>query len=287
MSGAIDVDLGLRDAGEQRGHGAHHVRRLEGAVDRELAPDLVHRGDAGAGLQRRRVDALIGDQLLDRHRGLGEGTVGRLAVADLPGEDVVVVLALAVRAVGLVADVLAQADRAVGHRLEGVVDRVELLVLDLDQLDRVGRDVAVVGDDEDDLLVLEQHLAVGQHRLDVAGQGRHPVQLERLQLLGGQHGAHARQRRRLAGVDALDPGMAIGAADEVAEQHAGQLDVVDIAAAALDEADILLALAGAADAAQRGFALFLGQWGRGVHSAASLWRRAGWRRVCTALTMFW
>ena len=66
--------------------------------------------------------ARIGDHLLDRDLGLVEGGVGRGLVAGLPGEDVVVVLALAVRAVGLVLDVLADHRRVRRHRLERIDD---------------------------------------------------------------------------------------------------------------------------------------------------------------------
>ena len=99
----------------------------------------------------------------------------------------VVVAARAVGALGLACEVLAQHRRVGLQRLERVDDDGQLLVLDLDQLDRVGRGVAVLGDDEGDLLALEQHLAVGQHHLLVAGQRRHPVQAERPQVVGGQH----------------------------------------------------------------------------------------------------
>ncbi len=75
--GRDDVDLGLGNAGQQRDHRAHHVRRLEGAPDRELALHLVHRGDAGAGLERAGVHALVDDHLLDRDLGAGEGALGR------------------------------------------------------------------------------------------------------------------------------------------------------------------------------------------------------------------
>src|SRR3546814_12920036 len=68
---------------------------------RQLALDLVHRADAGAGLHRRRVDALVGDQLLHGDVGPVERLVGAVLVADLPGEDVVVVAARPVRALGL------------------------------------------------------------------------------------------------------------------------------------------------------------------------------------------
>ena len=118
--GRDHVDLVLRQFGDQRHHGADHVRRLEGAPDRQLAPDLVEGADALAGLQRRRMDAVIGDQLLDRHLGLPEGRVGQVLVADGPLEDVVVVLARAVRARRLAGEVLAQHRRILVHRLEGV-----------------------------------------------------------------------------------------------------------------------------------------------------------------------
>ena len=72
----------------------------------------------------------------------------------------------------------------------------------------------------------------------------------------------------LGGVDVLDARMRVRRAVEVAIQHAGQLQVVDVVALALDEADVLDALAPAAHAFQ-----FLGALGGGgghvVHSAAS------------------
>ena len=154
------------------------------------------------------------------------------------------------------------------HRLERIDQHRQLFVLDLDQLDRVGRDIAVVGDDEGDFLVLEQHLLLRQHRLHVAGERRHVVQAERLQVGGGQHRHHARHRLRLGGVDLLDPRMAVGRADEVAVDHAGQLQVVDIVALALDEADVLDALALAAHALEL-LGAFGGGGGHVVHSAAS------------------
>ena len=234
---------------------------------------------------------LIDDFLLDADLGLGERPLGRVLIPDLPGEDVVVMPARPVHARGLAFEILAQHRRAVGQRGFGIVQRRQLLVVDLDQLDRVGRDVAVVGDHEHDLLVLEQHLAVGEHCLDVARERRHVVQVQRLQVLGREHRPHARQRLGLRGVDRLDARVAVLAAHEVAEQHARQPQVVDVVAFALDEADVLLALAGAADTAQRRLALFLGHGGDlSHHSAASvaspdvdLSLSAAWR---TALTMF-
>ena len=189
--------------------------------------------------------------------------------------------------VSLVLDVLAQDRRVRLHRLERVDQRRQRLVLDLDQVDRVGGDVAVVGDDERHLLVGEQDLLVRQHRLHVAGQRRHVVQVQGLQVVGGEDGVHARQRLGLADVDALDPGVAVGAADEVAMQHPRQADIVDIVALALDQAGVLLALSGAADAAQGRLALLVAQHRCGAHSAASLTDCSSAAACCTALMMFW
>ena len=43
---------------------------------RQLAANLVEGGDALAGLQRRGMNALVGDQLLDGDLGLAEGGIG-------------------------------------------------------------------------------------------------------------------------------------------------------------------------------------------------------------------
>ena len=267
--GRDHVDLLLGQLGDERHHRADDVRRLERAPDRQLAPDLVERAHALAGLERRGMRAVIGDQLLDRDLGLVEGGVGQVLVADRPLEDVVRVLARPVRAVLLVLDVLAQDGRVGRHRLERVDQDRQRLVVDLDRVDAVIGGIAVGGDDERHLLVLEQHLAVGQHHLHVARQGRHPGEIDALQVLGRQHGEHARHLQRLRLVDRFDAGVRVGRAHEIAVQHAGQLQIVDVIALALGEADILDALALAAEAFELRFAL-RARGGHVVHSAASL-----------------
>ncbi len=228
------------------------------------------------------VDRLLGDDL-----GGADRLLGRLPVALLPQEDVVVVAPLAVGAARLAGEVLAQHGRVRLERLERIGDDRQLLVLDLDELDRVGGDVAVVGDDEGDLLALEQHLAVGQHHLLVAGQRRHPVQVQRLEVLRRQHGQHAGQGEGGRGVDRGDAGMGVGAAHEVAEQHAGQLDVVDIVALALREPDVLDALARAAEALQLLDPVLAGRRGHVVHSAASFTVFISAAAARMDFTMFW
>ena len=114
-----------------------------------------------------------------------------LLVAHLPGEDMVVVFALSMRAFGLVPDVFAQHRRVRRHRLERIDDDRQRFICDLDQIDRVGRGIARLRDDEGDFLILEQHLVLGQHRLHIAGQRRHIMERERLQVGGGEDGQHA------------------------------------------------------------------------------------------------
>ena len=190
---------------------------------------------------------MIDDQLLDRNLGLFERLVGGLFVADRPFENMVGMFAMTVRGLHLVLDVLAQDRRIRGKRLERIDDAGQRLVIDLDQLRRVGGDIAVLGDDEGDFLVLEQNLVLGQHRLDVARQRRHVMQTERFQVGGGQDGEDAGQRLGAAGVDAADAGMGVRRADEIAEDHARQFQVVDIIAPPLREANVLDAFAFAAE----------------------------------------
>ena len=287
--GRDDVDLVLRHGGDQRHDGADDVRGLEGAVDRQVAGDLVEADDALAGLERAGVHALVAQEVLGRDFGLLEGGVGQFPVADLPVEDMVRMAARPVSAILLVLDVLAQDRRVLVHRLERIDDDGQGLVLDLDQVRGVGGDIAVGRDDEGDLLVLEQDLAVGEHHLDVAGKGRHPGQIDALEVLGGEHREHARHGLGLGGVDLHDAGVGMARAMEVAVHHARQLDVVDVIAFALGEAHVLDALALAAHALKLFGALERSGKGSVVHSAASLNSRPAILAAAywIAFTMFW
>ena len=96
---------------------------------------------------------------LDDPVGVGECLVRRILVAVRAGIDVVVFLAL----------LLVPDDRCVV--LEGLLgrrDHRQRLVVDVDQLDRVLRDVDRLCDDGRDLLSLEAHLVRGEHGLGVA-----------------------------------------------------------------------------------------------------------------------
>jgi hypothetical protein len=230
------LDLVLGEAGDHRVHRAVRVRRLGVRPEHQLAGDRIHVGHGPAGLHRRRVRPGVEHLLLDDHATVGEGRGERLVglgrVARFPVVDVVVGLAVLV-----VAD-----DLGVG--VEGLLrvdDHRQRLVLDVDQVERVTRRVAILGDDERDLLAVEAHLVGGEHRLGVVRQRGHPGEAERLERRAGDDGVHLRVRLGLGGVDRHDPRVRVRAAQDRAVEHAGQLDVVDVVAVAADEAHVLLA----------------------------------------------
>ena len=225
-------DLVLGQPGDQRVDGPVRVRGLAGGPQRELPADPLVVGDAAAGLHRSRVDARVDDVLGDDHVGAGEDRLGRRLVAGLPVEAVVVGLPLEV-----VADhrgVRREGGAYVDHRRQGVV-------LHVDQLERVARRVAVLGHHERDLLALEPDLVGGEHGLHVVGQGGHPGQPLSGQVGAGDDRLHLGVGQRGGRVDADDPGMGDGRAQDREVQHPGQLDVVDVAAHPADEARVLLA----------------------------------------------
>ena len=133
------------------------------------------------------MDALIDDAFGGYDCSVTDCPSGSRGIADLPGENVVVVLARPVRAAGLALQIVPQNRCCRRHRLVGVDESRQVFVFDLDQIDRIGSDIAIIGDDERNLLALKQDLLVGQYGLHIAGEGRHPMQFQRLQVFCGQH----------------------------------------------------------------------------------------------------
>src|SRR3974377_1781912 len=153
---------------------------------------------------------------------------------------------------------------------------------------RGGRRGPVFGNDESYFLVLEQHLAIGEHHLHLAGKRRHPGKIDCLQRLSGDHRDNTGKGRGLGGVDLLYARMGVRRAGKVTIEHAGQFDVIDVIALSLRETNVLDALPFAAHT----FALgrpFAGGGSHVAHSAASWYgtplslAAANW----IALTMFW
>ena len=169
----------------------------------------------------------------DRVR-LGKGAVGRVLVACLPGR--------AGEVVGLAHLVVTDQRGVLVESLPRVHDRRQRLVLHVDQLERVARDVLVGRDHERDLLTLEADLVAREHRLGVVGDGGHPRQPERLQVLGSDDRGHTRMGERPAGVDRDDARVRVRTPQDGAVHHARQPDVVQVVPLAADEARVLLAL---------------------------------------------
>ena len=195
----------------------------------------------------------------------------------------VVVLTEAVRAFGLTFKVFTQ--NHVGfQRLKRVNDDGQFFVFDFNRLNAVSRCIAVIGDDVGDFLSLEQHFAVRQNHLFVARKGRHPVQTKGFKVFGCQNRNNAGNGHGRFGVDRGHTGVRIGRTYEVAEQHAVEFDIIDVAALALGKAHVLDAFARRAHALKVGGALVLCQFV--LHSAASFWAFIMSADARIALTMF-
>jgi hypothetical protein len=146
--------------------------------------------------------------------------------------------------VGLALPGLVVADqRRVGvERLAGVDDCGQRVILDVDQLERVVRRVLVGRNDKGDLLALEADLVSREHGLRVVGDGRHPREPERLEVLGGDDRGDVGVRECPRGVDRDDARMRVRAAEHRAVDHPRKPDVVEVGALPADEARVLLPL---------------------------------------------
>ena len=137
--------------------------------------------------------------------------------------------------------------------LGGVLDvdhGFQRLVFDRDQFGGVARLRFRFRDDERDAVADAAHLVGDQQRqeravaLRRAEILRHQVRGHAGELVGsdvgaGEDGEHAGRRLRLRNVDLLDAGVGVRREHVDAEGHAGQHDVVDIAALAYQEALVL------------------------------------------------
>jgi hypothetical protein len=186
------------------------------------------------------VESLDADDLV---RGRGGAVV--VAVVELAAPD-------HVRADVVVEDGQLRIGRALG-----VDDRLERLVLDLNEVGRISRQLPRPRRDRDHRLAdvpdppdrerVVLHVPAGRRRDLEEGVG-----LLR-NLLAGQDPVDAVELERLRRVDRADHGVRVGRTDEVHVRHAMPLDVVDEHPLALHEALVLLAR----DVRPRPAALFL------------------------------
>jgi hypothetical protein len=229
----------LGDAGDERQHDPQDVRDLGGRVDRELVGGGDRRDDDPARLHR------VGDQPLldvaaveDDLRGrLGGGVV---AAGERPEEALV-------RPGGRV-----DQRGAVGEGGLHVENGRQRLVVDVDVLQRVGRDVAVPGHDDGDGVAGVADLVDGDRRVvgvDHVG-GDRPGAGQAAELLGevgaAERGDDTGPLERGRDVDPADPGVRHRAAQDRQVHHAGQGDVVGPVGLAGEQLGVLLAAPAAA-----------------------------------------
>ena len=218
-----------RDDGEERPVG---VRGLGGQVYSHLAGRDVVIGDGPAGLHRGGVDARIVHLLAHLYLSLLERLACRLLVPRIPEEDGVIVLAILV---------VADDGSTLIERLPRIYYRVKGLVIHLNKLEGVLRDVGVIGHHEGDLLPLKAHLVGCEHGLGISGEGGHPGEALLGEVITRDDRVHAGELQRGARVHTLDPRVGVRTAQDGRLQHLRQPDVVDVVSLAPDKAPILLA----------------------------------------------
>ena len=204
--------------------------------------------DVAAGLHRVGDQPLVDDALADHDLGPVDGRVGAGLVADVPLED------------DVVGGVLVELRRAIGDGLLHVDDRRQRLPIDLDGLERVVGLGLRVGDHRRDALTGPLDAVGGQDArgadvvLDARAAAGRPGHRERVvgDVRADEHADDAGHRRRTAGVDRADVGVGVGAAEDGHMGHRLELDVVEEATFAGDEAGVLGALDRLAEGGGRG-----------------------------------
>jgi hypothetical protein len=166
------------------------------------------------------------------------------------------------------------------HRLLGIHDVRQRLVVDLDQLGRVLGERPAVGDHGGHPLSGIAHAILGER--PTRHLGRVHADRERVgggaEFLAGQHVVDARGAARRIRVDGADTGRRIGRGHDRDVLQAGKSDIGRVAAAPGDEARIFLRASLSADVTEAVRALALG------HYFAPARRLAA---SCTASTICW
>ena len=217
--------------------GAHHddreARELVVGLDRPLPDAAVVLDHRAVELERRRVEA-VEVELADPHH------VVRVRERALDVAPVVDALPREVAA-GLVVE----HGNVVLLRLARVRDRRQRLVLDLDELAGVARELARLGHDGDHGLADEARPPDGEGVVLHVRAGRRGDLEERVgedrHLVAGERPVHARSLERLRDVDRADLRVRVRRADEPDVAHPVALHVVDEHALTLDEPPVLLA----------------------------------------------
>ena len=134
--------------------------------------------------------------------------------------------------------VLVQQRRVRGHGLLHVHDVRQHLVADLDEVQRLLRGPLADGGHRGHRMALVEDLLARHHVADdvaVVDQhlpGRHELGGEIVEVVPGDHHLHAGQGAGTGGIDRLQPGVGVGAAQHLAHQHVRQVHVRSEARAA-------------------------------------------------------
>ncbi len=288
--GAADVradaaDLVLRDAGhEGREKQPLDVRGLARHPDRVFVGARVVPADVAADLHGVRDQPLVDDPLPDDDLGGFDRGVRAGFIADLPLED------------DVVRGVLVELRRARLGRLLRVDDRRKRLPVDDDRVEGVDRLLRRLGDDRGDALAGPLDVVRGEdsRRVDVVldprRAARRPGHRQRVVRDVGpdDHGQDTRPLLRRRGVDRLDLGVGVRAPEDRHMDHALELDVVEIAALAGDEARVFRSLDRGPEDVD-GHRLFSsvqrlrhGRWRASAPQRPLAWSRPprGWRQRC-------
>ena len=220
---------------------AHEVRTLGRRIEGRAAARRVKVGNGVARLHRVRHDAVVDEIERGDVRGLGEGGVGRLGVAEV-----------VVPVEHQVAGNMIEQPRCIGsERVRGIGHRRQHIVLDLDGLGGVARGGHGLGHDKGDRLTDVSHLALRQHRtgrvvarravaIDEWHQAADVAETVGARVLAGRHEQHAGHAPRRGGVDTLDVRVGHRRAQHERLRRVRQIDVVGVAALPGNETQIFV-----------------------------------------------
>ena len=229
------------DAQRAGGEVAVAVDVLAGDGERVAAARLVPLPDHAARLHRVHDDAMVVEVELDHMSGAPERRINRAVIAGLPVETEIA------RHFGR------QLGRTGGERGGAGRHGRQRPIVDLDLLGGIERLRLGLGHDQRHRLAAEAHSVRREQRLDRELERLLGLQVgldvgpQRLQPVGcgigrRQHRKHARHGARRRRVDAPDLGMGMRRAEHDGAGEPLELQIVDVAAAARDEAGILAPL---------------------------------------------
>ncbi len=195
--GRDDPQFVLGDANHRRQQRPQQMWNLRRRPDRERALARLERRDDAARLDRHRREALMDQPMPDHAVGAAKRLVDAAAAGDR------------VRVGDVRAEIRMRERRSRLHRRLGVRDDRQRIVVDVDRLDRVARDVRIGGDRDGNGMADVVHAIAGEHgvlrRLQIRYRRRARDQAAGVVDVGAREdGDDARERARRRDVDLAD-----------------------------------------------------------------------------------